>query len=301
MLDQELFLQENNLKRAFEKSEIPWETLAKIYMDYSDNVYSQMQSLAGQLVSDLETEKKNRRKEKRVEGKLVEESDIHVIYGRAKEPEHVIEKIIRKVGIEDSQKYRDINVENYRDKMTDLIGIRIIVVKKEGWKEAHDLIGAMFPNFGAERPMAYVCYGDREVIEESDNMRVDYTVKGYRSQHYIVWYESSYAEIQVRTMAEEVYGEFDHRVRYPYFQDNKFLIRYTNMISKNIAELDDMISTCMQIDKKLLEQLNQQFKDDKYTDWSKKQHSDEFFIVENQKKADTGSSVEEIWNNKLFG
>lgn len=299
MLDQERFLKVNNLKDAFEKSEMSWETLTEIYDDYSKNAYPRMQSLADQLVIALETDKRKRREEKRIEGTLEEKSDIHVIYGRAKEPEHVIEKIIRKVGVEDSQKYRDINVGNYKDTITDLIGIRIIVVKKEGWQEAHNLICALFPDLYEGTPIAYVCYGDREVIEGAD-INVDYTVKGYRSQHYVVRYEGCYAEIQVRTMAEEVYGEFDHRVRYPYHQDNKFLIRYTNMISKSVAELDDMISTCMQIDKKLLEQLGEQFERDRYVDWNKRQHDDRLPIIETQAKADTGSSAEEILENKLL-
>lgn len=299
MLDQERFLKVNNLKDAFKKSEMQWKTLAEIYDDYSVNVYPLMQSLAKQLVLELEAGKKKSREEKIEEGELREESDIHVIYGRAKEPGHVIEKIIRKVAIDDSQKYRNITVDNYTDTLTDLIGIRIIVVKKEGWKEAHDLICAMVRDFYEKTPMAYVCYGDREIIE-GDDIEVDYTVKGYRSQHYVIRYQNCYAEIQVRTMAEEVYGEFDHRVRYPYRQDNKFLIRYTNMISKSIAELDDMISTCMEIDKKLLEQLGEQFKKDNYVDWNKRQHNGKIPIIEGQEKVDTESSAKEILGNKLL-
>lgn len=124
-------------------------------------------------------------------------------------PEHVIEKIIRKVGNEDSQKYQNIDVCNYKDILKDLIGIRVIVIKKEGWKEAHDLVCVLFNRFYDDTPKAYVCYGDRKIFDE-DSIDVDYTVKGYRSQHYIVQYKTCYTEIQVRTLAEEVYGEFDY-------------------------------------------------------------------------------------------
>ena len=51
----------------------------------------------------------------------------------------------------------------------------------------------------------------------------EYTDKGYRSQHYIFKYGNYYFEVQVRTIAEEVYAEFDHYVKYPYRENNHFL------------------------------------------------------------------------------
>ena len=41
-----------------------------------------------------------------------------------------------------------------------------------------------------------------------------------------------YFEVQVRTIAEEVYAEFDHYVKYPYRENNHFLKRY-NMLWQN--------------------------------------------------------------------
>lgn len=211
----------------------------------------------------------------------------------------MIEKIIRKVGNEDSYKYQNINVVNYKDILRDLIGIRVIVVKKEGWKEAHDLICALFNTFYDDTPKAYVCYGDRKIFDE-ETIDVDYTVKRYRSQHYVIKYEMHYAEIQVRTLAEEVYGEFDYRARYPYFKDNKFLIRYTNMISRGIAELDDMISTCMQLDDELLEKLNHKFEEDRYIDWAKEQSSSKDRISEKQHETIMNGDISEILKYKLL-
>ncbi len=297
MLDQKQFLEEYNLSQSFARSGLAWETLQEIYEDYEKVVYPLMQNLSKCLTSDLER-MKNEMQKKHPEEKDVL-NDIHVIYGRAKDPGHVIEKIIRKVGNEDSQKYQDINVGNYREILRDLIGVRIIVIKKEGWRVAHDLICSLFGEFYDDTPKAYVCYGDRKIFDEK-SIDVDYTVKGYRSQHYIVRYKGSYGEIQVRTLAEEVYGEFDHRVRYPYYKDNKFLIRYTNMISRGIAELDDMISTCMQLDQELLNKLDQKFLEDSYVDWAKEQSGlRETALLERKEKV-TGGSVEEIIRSKLL-
>ena len=184
MLNRERFLKEYNLQRTFDRSGLEWKRLEEIYLDYNKNAYTLLQDLSSRLVAELMQKRKDIRKDKGV-GKLQSGNDIHVIYGRAKEPEHVIEKIIRKVGEEDSQKYRNIDVDNYKNILKDLIGIRIIVVKKEGWEEAHDLICALFDEFYDDTPKAYVCYGDRKIFDEK-RIDVNYTIKGYRSQHYII-------------------------------------------------------------------------------------------------------------------
>lgn len=213
------------------------------------------------LVNDLENQKK----------KLLdsEKTKVHTIFGRAKDPKHLIEKIIRKVGSENSAKYQKIDKDNYTDIIKDLIGIRVLVLAKEYWSAVDDLVRLQFQEF-EETPVAYVCYGDREIFDRK-RLYVDYTTKGYRSQHYIVRYKGCFVEIQARTLAEEVYGEFDHRVRYPYRVSNKFLRRYSGIVSKNSAELDDLISTCLGIDEPLLDRLDQDFERDRYIEWSKRQ------------------------------
>lgn len=294
MLEQEQFLRNYKIEQAFKKSGLKWTRLEEIYQDYKEKVYPTLQDISGRLVTTLNQQKINMRNNKHEWG-----NDIHVIYGRAKEPEHVIEKIIRKAGNEDSHKYKKIDAGNYKEIIRDLVGVRVIVIKKEGWKEAHELIRELFNEFYDDTPKAYVCYGDRKIFDEN-SIDVDYTVKGYRSQHYIIRYEDFYVEIQVRTLAEEVYGEFDHRVRYPYFKDNKFLIRYTNMISRGIAELDDMISTCMQLDDKLLEKLNHRFEEDRYVDWAKEQVSSRELAIDNQAEIAENGDIEAILKKKLF-
>lgn len=261
MLDKTGFLEEYHLEDAYQRSGLDWNVLEEIYNDYADNHYEDLQKIACELVNVLE-ERKNKLSDS-------ERAKVHAIYGRAKEPKHLIEKIIRKVGLENSAKYQKIDKYNYTDIVRDLIGIRILVLAKEHWSAVDDLVRSHFQKF-EETPVAYVCYGDRELFDP-ERLYVDYTTKGYRSQHYIVRYKDCFAEIQARTLAEEVYGEFDHRVRYPYRVSNKFLKRYSSIISKNSAQLDDLISTCLEINEPVLEQLEQNFEEDRYIEWSKKQ------------------------------
>lgn len=253
MLKKEDFFRQFHIEDAFEKSGLQWDDLSNIYADYKDNIYDKLQALTKEMVDLLERDKPK---------------EVRAVYGRAKEPDHLIEKIIRKIGIEDIAKYKEISVDNYVNVITDLIGIRILVLTKEEWKVVDSHIRKTFHDEFLQLPKAYICYGDREIFD-GKIMDIEYTNKGYRSQHYIISQKGYPIEIQVRTLAEEVYGEFDHRARYPYRQGNKFLIRYSKIVSKSVTELDDLISTCLNINDEIIDNLDKDFKEDNYVDWSK--------------------------------
>lgn len=250
-LEQIAFLEKYHLNGIYKNSGCDWTVLNDIYLDYKLNKYKKFQNLSQELVKRLEEEKP---------------FQIRAIYGRAKDPEHLIEKIIRKNGQDFKVKYKDITKDNYMNIVTDLIGIRILVLAKEEWDEVDMHIRSLFREFFEKTPIAYVCYGDREIFD-TNRIHVDYTNKGYRSQHYVVKFQDVFCEIQVRTLAEEVYGEFDHRIRYPYRSENKFLVRYGKIVSKCTAELDDLVSTCLDMGEQSWELLNKKFSQDRYVDW----------------------------------
>ena len=261
------------------------------------NQYENLQKLANEIVFMLEEQ----RKKCEDDNLNIGLGTIHTIFGRAKNPEHLIEKIIRKVGSEDSAKYSKISKKKYLEIITDLIGIRMLVLAKEDWKIADTLIRMNFHEF-YEPPRAYVCYGDRKIFDEK-LLYVDYTNKGYRSQHYIVEYHGYRAEIQVRTLAEEVHGEFDHRTRYPYKIDNKFLVRYSKILSKDISMIDDLISTCLTVDERMLDKLDQNFKEDRYENWSKSQISyqqEKNTEIESADAKDEFNDIKALINAKLL-
>lgn len=285
MLDKDAFFDEFHIEEEFYKSELKWEDLSAIYEDYEKrlNAEDDIKALAKDVVALLDKDKPDA---------------VRAIYGRVKEPKHLIEKIIRKVGIEDVRKYKSINVQNYTEIVKDLIGIRVLVLAKEEWKEADSQIRKVFQEEFDEPPKAYICYGDRLVFDEK-LIEVEYTNKGYRSQHYIVKHGEYFAEIQVRTLAEEVYGEFDHRARYPYKQKNKFLIRYSKIVSKSVTELDDLISTCFNINEEILKQLDEEFKQDNYVDWSK-QTTNRNVQLRTSHNYEKVNSAKELANQKVL-
>ena len=206
MLDKDQFFEKYKVKKEFEQSDLSWDTLEAIYDDYCLR-----EQEVNQCTKELEQYIRNNM-----------QAQIHSIRCRKKDPYHLIEKIIRKRGVEQSNKYKGINVDNYREIIRDLIGVRILIFSKEEWVGVFEDILNLFESsidhegqwFIAEAPVAYTRYGDRDIF--TDKIHVEHSNKGYRSQHYIIFFNQYYCEIQVRTLTEEVYGEFDHKVKYPY-------------------------------------------------------------------------------------
>ena len=257
MLDKEEFFRKYKVQDEFEESDLSWGTLEKIYDDFKPR------------------REKLKAYCKDVESYILDGIDvpIHSIRHRIKEPEHLIEKIIRKRGKEQTKKYKDINESNYLQVVRDLVGIRILVLSKEEWEGVFDWIINKFPQnytepiFMAEDPVAYTRYGDRDIYK--NKIHKEHTNKGYRSQHYIVKYKDYYCEFQVRTLAQEVYGEFDHKVKYPYRNNNNFLRRYTNSMSQLLDSVDEIISTCFQMGESGWEDCSQYYGEDEFIDWQK--------------------------------
>lgn len=257
MLTQKEFFDEYKCEDAFKQSGLEWNVLSDIYDDYkskSDN----LESIKDELIYYLK------------QSPGWSDYHFHSVSGRVKDGMHLIEKIIRKCGTERSTKYQGINCSNYLDIIRDTIGIRILSLSKENWVSAFNLIMNKFKiddsdKLIAEDPKAYTRYGDRDIYGDLINQQ--HSNIGYRSQHYIVRFMGVYCEIQARTLAEEVYGEFDHKVKYPYKNSNKFLKRYTSIVSQHLDAVDEMISTCLQMDDKLIDDADHFFENDTYKDW----------------------------------
>ena len=198
----------------------------------------------------------------------------HSIRARVKDPEHLIEKIIRNVNGR-PDKYSGISEDNYNKLITDLIGIRIIILNKHDWKEIHKSLLFIFNNqpdryaekptdieknydlypydeskgeskltksYHAEKPVVYITSEDDRNLYKDEYLTVDTAKLHYRSIHYIIRYGKIYFEIQVRTLFEEGWLEFDHRVKYPYDQNNTKKQEYVEILSSLAVAADRLIS-----------------------------------------------------------
>lgn len=257
MITKELFLRKYNItKELFQSAGISWEELCEIYDDFVLKKDEKYQTIMDEF---LDTYLKDINKEKSEEEEKVR---IHSVRSRVKNPEHLLAKIIRKKQ-ENHKKYKNLDKSNYEKFVTDLIGIRCLVLFKADWQGFHYYILSKFDNnveyyirdslldfddddthfYIAEKPKVHIRNGDaRDIYDEV--LPPDSVIDGkvYRSVHYIIKYKGVYLEIQVRTLFEEGWGEIDHAVVYPYYQNDKILKEYTELLNRLSGLADEMSS-----------------------------------------------------------
>lgn len=207
LLPKKEFLERFKIKKVdFDKTKLTWEELTAIFNHYL-HLRKKLEYPAKAIVDILFS-------------KDAREKGIHSVRYRIKDANGLIEKIIRKKIKEPN---RTINIENYCDQITDLIGIRALHVFKNDIYGIHHFIMSMFTLKKNEKPIHYYREGDEpEFLSMCKNIgcKQEKHEKGYRSVHYIIstqlTKEIHFAEIQVRTIFEEGWSEIDHKIRYSY-------------------------------------------------------------------------------------
>jgi ppGpp synthetase/RelA/SpoT-type nucleotidyltranferase len=147
---------------------------------------------------------------------------VHSIRDRLKDADHLREKLGRKLidckrkGIE-----FDITPDNLFVKITDLSGIRLIHLHTSQISDIDPELKEIFELRQVniiEGPTARTW--DDEYRETFKELGIETTPSEsmYTSVHYVIGSDSKFpltAEIQVRTLMEEVWGEVDHMLNYP--------------------------------------------------------------------------------------
>lgn len=211
----------------FDSTGLVWEELEKIYHDYCS------------IIPQLEAEAEH------VTSKLMDAENVHSVRRRVKKPDHLIEKIIRK-----GNKYVDkgINLSNYKEIVTDMIGIRVLHLFKDDWIKIHDEILEYWEP--KETPQVNIRTGDgnlgemKKLVEEK-GCEILEREHGYRSVHYLIGTplsrdEEVLIEIQVRTVFEEAWSEIDHIIRYPYDTENPLINEYLAIFNRIAGSADEM-------------------------------------------------------------
>lgn len=209
------------------KNGIDWNTLNDIYVDF--NKYKDSYESQADFISTiLRTHKK-----------------IHSVKSRVKDPKRLIEKIIRKTPGR-REKYGEefqFTVENYKEEINDLIGIRAIHIFKEDWEDIHNFITNTWKVIEIT---ANVRDGDDTQRFEELDIQIHSRKSGYRSVHYLIEFfptnQKVIAEIQVRTIFEEGYGEIDHQLRYSHTEIPEVLALNLLLFNRIAGSSDEMAS-----------------------------------------------------------
>ena len=230
----EFLLKYPYVEKIIEEKNIDVEVLKDIYNDFVD--YKVSYENQANFIANI----------------LRSQSMVHTVKSRIKEPDRLIEKIIRKT--EDRRlKYGDdfqFTVDNYKNEINDLIGIRVIHIFKDQWQAIHEFI---MKTWNVIEVTANVRDGDNTKIFEELDIEVRSRVSGYRSVHYLVEFyptnEKVIAEIQVRTIFEEGYGEIDHRLRYSHVEIPEILKSNLLLFNRIVGSADEMASLINELSK----------------------------------------------------
>ncbi|MBH0087210.1 RelA/SpoT domain-containing protein [Psychrobacter sp. SCQQ22] len=196
--------------------------------------------------------------------------DINSVKWRTKDPIHLLIKIVRKrkeaiVDGNDSSKYMNIDANNYKCIVNDLVGLRAIYLFKAQWSLIDEYI---FENFRVCEDEAVILYyaNDDDISHYQDDERLkkqedvytknfnnnDYSYNfeckssRYRSTHYVIEGlppNSFKFELQTRTILEEAWGEIDHYIRYPEYENNPELIRRMSILNGVLSSCEEHSTT----------------------------------------------------------
>jgi putative GTP pyrophosphokinase len=141
---------------------------------------------------------------------------------RMKDPEHLRDKLIRKIQVCRSEsKPFEIAKENLFLKINDLGGYRVLHLHTRQVAKIHTVLMEVIEraNFDLfEEPFAHIWDEEARSFFESIGIRPEFNPRMYSSVHYVLQARSKHAvtcEIQVRTLADEIWGEIDHKINYP--------------------------------------------------------------------------------------
>jgi len=143
---------------------------------------------------------------------------VHSTKSRIKDIEHLKDKINRKIS-----KGKKITEENLFSEITDLIGVRVLHLHQEQFKNIHKAIMQKIEDEEwklDEDPKALTWDPESKAFFENLGIQTEVRDTYYTSIHYVVMLNNPKAftrcEIQVRTLFEEIWGEIDHTINYPH-------------------------------------------------------------------------------------
>lgn len=236
LIKEEFFKKYPFAEKEIAENNIDFNVLNDIYKDF--NIYRGTYETQAEFISSI----------------LRTHSRIHTVKSRVKNTDRLIEKIIRKT--EDRRnKYGEdfqFTVENYKEEINDLIGIRAIHIFKQDWESIHDFI---INTWKVIEITANVRDGDETKQFEDLGIAIKSRPSGYRSVHYLIeFYPTSQrviAEIQVRTIFEEGYGEIDHQLRYSHKEIPEVLALNLLLFNRIAGSADEMASFINLLNKNL--------------------------------------------------
>ena len=143
---------------------------------------------------------------------------IHFIKSRIKDPQSLADKLMR---LAQADSPVPIDASNIFDRVTDLAGVRIIHLHNDQLCQLHPRILDILDENEYRvlgDPVAYCWDDEYERLFRDVGLRTERAESMYTTVHYDIQTSQKTpiaCELQVRSLADEVWGEVSHRVNYP--------------------------------------------------------------------------------------
>jgi ppGpp synthetase/RelA/SpoT-type nucleotidyltranferase len=179
--------------------------------------------------------------------------EVHSTKWRVKDPTHLNDKLLRKMG--DAKKAGrkfpyGFTEKNLFSKVNDLAGFRILHLHTQQIVQIDTALRSVFDEYRydiVEGPQARTWDDESREFFRQAGITTIKSPKMYTSVHYIIRTNSRTSvtcEIQVRTLAEELWGEVDHALNYPHESESlacreqiKVLARITSSCSRLVDSI----------------------------------------------------------------
>lgn len=163
---------------------------------------------------------------------------IHSLKSRVKNPEHLLDKVQRKM-----DKGLVINKDNFFNEITDLVGVRVLYLYQDQFDIIHDEIIKQVDLVKEwsliEPPKAYTWDPESEKYYKSLGIMTELRDTYYTSVHYTMKKNNEVSkiccELQVRTLFEEIWGEIDHTINYPHQTNSVACKEQLRVLSKLVS------------------------------------------------------------------
>lgn len=235
--DKEAFLRRYEVAELFPECGVSWETLMEIGDDYETKCYGdgrESQKYRGDYFEIIQNHI----------AKIASFEGVHSYRFRIKKTGSLLAKIIRK----STERGVEYTTANYFQKITDILGLRILYVFKEDYWPVHQQLMAEYENQLAQDISIKLKEGDdkemyERLIREYSNVRIDEN-KTYRSIHYTVYAKKTdidaypRVEIQTRSIFEEGWSEINHKLVYKKRTGNQGLKRTSDVLSSMVGACD---------------------------------------------------------------
>ncbi len=175
---------------------------------------------------------------------------VHSMKWRLKDPDHLKEKLERKAR-EASEKgvAFGYNEKNLFSKINDLVGFRLLHLHTNQFEKIDRLLREALQESQfelVEGPIARAWDSDSRAYFERIGVKCVDSLTMYTSVHYVIASNSKTrltAELQVRTLAEELWGEVNHQVNYPHPTDVLPCVEQIKVLARLVSSCSRLVDS----------------------------------------------------------